>query len=124
MERACVFDVTLQSQLKPHMVSMVPRKSLYCTDFIAANQASRADNLLTGNKMEAVEQIRRDIRDFKEKKKLDKVQRMIILCYFPQYIRMTACLFYIHNCVHKLGVMCKINCESDFSQSYTYTHMQ
>jgi myo-inositol-1-phosphate synthase len=73
MERACVFDATLQSQLKPHMASMVPRKSLYCTDFIAANQASRADNLLTGNKMEAVEQIRRDIRDFKEKKKLDKI---------------------------------------------------
>ena len=86
MERACVFDATLQSQLKPHMASMVPRKSLYYTDFIAANQASRADNLLTGNKMEAVEQIRRDIRDFKEKRKLDKVQRMIILCFFPQYI--------------------------------------
>ena len=35
---------------------------------------------------------------------------------------MTACLFYIHTCVHKLGVMCNINCESDVFFTVTHTY--
>lgn len=38
MARAKVLDINLQKQLRPHMVSMKPRKGLYYPDFIAANQ--------------------------------------------------------------------------------------
>jgi myo-inositol-1-phosphate synthase len=50
-----------------------PRPSIYCPDFIAANQADRADNVLKGTKKQMVERIRADIRDFKAKNELDKV---------------------------------------------------
>ena len=45
---ACVLDFNLQEQLRPHMEKLKPRPSIYCPDFIAANQADRADNLLQG----------------------------------------------------------------------------
>lgn len=45
---ACVLESNLQEQLRPHMEKMKPRPSIYCPDFIAANQADRADNLLKG----------------------------------------------------------------------------
>jgi myo-inositol-1-phosphate synthase len=49
--------------------------SIYYPDFIAANQEERADNILPGSKasMAHVEQIRKDIRDFKSANGLDKV---------------------------------------------------
>lgn len=40
MERAKVLDINLQKQLKPHMIHMKPRKSIYYADFIASNQVS------------------------------------------------------------------------------------
>ncbi|XP_069699609.1 inositol-3-phosphate synthase 1-A [Periplaneta americana] len=73
MKRAKVLDVNLQQQLRTHMQHMKPRPSIYTPDFIAANQASRADNVISGTKWEQMEQIRKDIRDFKETNKLDKV---------------------------------------------------
>ena len=73
MERACVLDWGLQQQLRPHMEQLKPRASVYYPDFIAANQAARADNVIPGSKWEHVEQIRADIRDFKHKQNLDKV---------------------------------------------------
>ena len=36
-------------------------------------QSDRADNVLSGTKQEMMQQIRNDIKDFKEKKNLDKV---------------------------------------------------
>lgn len=65
MARARVLEPALQDQLRPHMEKMKPRPSIYCPDFIAANQSERADNLMSGSKSEQVEQIRKDIRDFK-----------------------------------------------------------
>lgn len=47
------------------MSKMKPRPSIYCPDFIAANQSERADNLISGSKREQVDQIRKDIRDFR-----------------------------------------------------------
>merc|ERR1719274_44345 len=56
------------------MEGLVPMKSIYYPDFIAANQESRADNCLPGeDKWKHLEQIRTDIRDFKAAHHLDKV---------------------------------------------------
>ena len=73
MEDAQVLDYNLQVQLKPYMEKMKPRPSIYVPDFIAANQRERADNVLTGTKWKMVQQLRADIRDFKDKNSLDKV---------------------------------------------------
>lgn len=73
MERAQVLDWPLQEQLRPHMSCLKPRPSIYIPEFIAANQESRADNVLTGTMAEQVEQIRADIRDFHQSSGVDKV---------------------------------------------------
>merc|ERR1711937_151349 len=73
MKRGAVLDIDLQKQLYEPLSKIVPRPSIYFPDFIAANQESRADNVLTGSKHEQMEQIRKDIRDFKASKGLDKV---------------------------------------------------
>lgn len=54
MERAQVLDWSLQEQLQPHMSCLKPRPSIYIPEFIAANQESRADNVLTGTMAEQV----------------------------------------------------------------------
>ena len=73
MKRSKVLDIDLQKQLYPHMKDIKPLPSLYFPDFIAANQGSRADNVLTGTKQEQMEQIQRDIRHFKASNSLDKI---------------------------------------------------
>uniref|UniRef100_A0A668AG32 inositol-3-phosphate synthase n=2 Tax=Myripristis murdjan TaxID=586833 RepID=A0A668AG32_9TELE len=73
MERAQVFDWSLQEKLRPHMSCLKPRPSIYIPEFIAANQQNRADNVLTGTMSEQVEQIRADIRDFRQSSGVDKV---------------------------------------------------
>jgi myo-inositol-1-phosphate synthase len=73
MHRAQVLEPDLQRQLEPYMESMQPLPSIYYPDFIAANQSDRADNVLSGTKQEHLEKIRKDIRDFKAKNKLDQV---------------------------------------------------
>lgn len=73
MKRAKVLDFDLQRQLVPLMENLKPLPSIYYPDFIAANQADRADNLLKGTKQENLEQVRQQIRDFKQSNGLDKV---------------------------------------------------
>ncbi len=73
MKRAQVLDFNLQQQLYPEMQNMRPLPSVYCPDFIAANQSERADNLIPGSKQDQIQQIRRDIQEFKSANKLDKV---------------------------------------------------
>jgi len=74
MGRAKVLDITLQQKLRPLMQHMKPLPSVYYPDFIAANQEERADHILPGeDKQEHLEQIRKDIRDFKSKNGLDSV---------------------------------------------------
>ncbi|KAL5224796.1 hypothetical protein ABZP36_011435 [Zizania latifolia] len=73
MARAKVLDIDLQKQLRHHMASMVPLPGIYNPDFIAANQGSRANNVVKGTKKEQVNQIIKDIREFKGKNKVDKV---------------------------------------------------
>ncbi|KAF5280261.1 hypothetical protein FQA39_LY18084 [Lamprigera yunnana] len=67
VERAQVLDPLLQQQLKEHLETLKPRPSIYDLDFIATNQADRANNVLKGSKKDVVEQICRDIADFKSK---------------------------------------------------------
>lgn len=64
MDRAAVLEPTLKMQVAKEMTAMVPLRSIYYPDFIAANQEDRADNILPGSKAcnEHVEQIRKDIR--------------------------------------------------------------
>uniref|UniRef100_W5MED7 inositol-3-phosphate synthase n=1 Tax=Lepisosteus oculatus TaxID=7918 RepID=W5MED7_LEPOC len=73
MERAQVLDWSLQEQLRPHMAKLKPRPSIYIPEFIAANQGERADNVLGGSMEEQMEQIRKDIRDFRQQSRVDKV---------------------------------------------------
>mmetsp|Transcript_32245 Transcript_32245/g.66732 ORF Transcript_32245/g.66732 Transcript_32245/m.66732 type:complete len:523 (-) Transcript_32245:49-1617(-) len=73
MKRSCVLEYDLQRQLYDEMKQLKPLPSVYFPDFIAANQSSRANNVLTGSKQEQMEQIQKDIRDFKASKGLDKV---------------------------------------------------
>eukprot|EP00698_Gefionella_okellyi_P006182 TRINITY_DN1559_c2_g1_i1.p2 TRINITY_DN1559_c2_g1~~TRINITY_DN1559_c2_g1_i1.p2 ORF type:complete len:521 (+),score=137.56 TRINITY_DN1559_c2_g1_i1:67-1629(+) len=73
MQRAEVLDWDLQRQLIPLMKEMTPLPSIYIPDFIASNQEDRADNVIKGTKWEMVEQLRNDIRHFREQNKLERV---------------------------------------------------
>jgi len=73
MERAQVLEWDLQRQLVPFMKEIKPLPSVYLPDFIAANQKDRADNLISGTKSEMLDQLRKDIKNFKESNGLDKV---------------------------------------------------
>lgn len=75
MRRAEVMDYDLQNKLYPHMQAMgKPLPSVYYPDFIAANQADRADNVIPGkDKAAHVEVLRGHIRDFKAANGLDNV---------------------------------------------------
>ncbi|TMS33229.1 hypothetical protein L596_000991 [Steinernema carpocapsae] len=74
MLRAKVFEPELIEKLRPHMEHIVPKPSIYYPDFIASNQEGRVNNVIEkASKAEHLDHIRRDIRDFKEKHKLDCV---------------------------------------------------
>jgi len=73
MKKSKVLDVDLQRQLYDDMNKIVPLPSVYFPSFIAANQRDRADHVLKGSKQEQMDQIRKDIRDFKANRKCDKV---------------------------------------------------
>jgi myo-inositol-1-phosphate synthase len=73
MKRSKVLEYDLQRQLYPHLETIKPLPSIYFPDFIAANQSDRADNVLTGTKQAQMEQIQKDIREFKAANALDKV---------------------------------------------------
>lgn len=73
MRRAQVLDYDLQEKLYPLMKDIIPYPSIYDPDFIASNQKDRADNIILGTKSEQLEVIRKNIKDFKEINKLEKV---------------------------------------------------
>lgn len=73
MRRAEVLDWNLQEQLYQHMSNLVPLPAIYKPDFIAANQESRANNVLEGSNQQLVDQVRAQIREFKAAHELDKV---------------------------------------------------
>jgi myo-inositol-1-phosphate synthase len=68
-----VLEVELQRILGPHLRALRPRAAAFDSDFVAANQRERADNILQGTRSEQVQRLRADIRDFKKSKALDQV---------------------------------------------------
>lgn len=69
--RARVYPPELLDQLRPALERVRPRPSVYYPDFIAANQAERADNLLPGQSKQAhLDRLRQDIREFREQHQL------------------------------------------------------
>ncbi|KII63896.1 Inositol-3-phosphate synthase 1 [Thelohanellus kitauei] len=73
MKRAKVIDLDLQRKLAPYMKDMHPKPSVFDPDYVSPSQIQRADNIIPGTLKQQVEQIRKDIRDFKSSKKVDKV---------------------------------------------------
>jgi len=73
MERAKVLDLDLQNKVRKDMEEMVPLPAVFDKDFVANNQESRADNVISGTKQEQLDQLRKDICDFKMKNAVDKV---------------------------------------------------
>lgn len=77
MLRAKVFEPELVEKLRSDMEPIVPKPSIYYADFIATNQKDRANNLIPGSKQQHLEQIRKDIRQFKEKHSLGRIILLI-----------------------------------------------
>lgn len=71
--RAHVYQPELCDKLKQYMEGMVPLPAIYDKDFIASNQESRVTNKIEGTKFDCYNKVRKDIREFKEKNKLDRV---------------------------------------------------
>lgn len=64
----------LIQKLEPYTKDIVPLPAVYYEDFIACNQKSRADHILKGNnKKDHLDEIRKNIRDFKNENQLEKV---------------------------------------------------
>lgn len=73
MVRAKVLDVPLQDQVYKKLSQLKPHPSIYDPDFIAANQADRADNTISGTRYQQYQQIVKDIQDFKKSSGVEKV---------------------------------------------------
>merc|ERR1719265_2831989 len=73
MQRAGVLDFDLQRKVRPMMEEMVPLPGIFDPNFVAANQAERADNVIKGSKAEQLAKIRQDLVDFKAAKDVDSV---------------------------------------------------
>ena len=72
-KRAKVLDVNLVSHIASKLEQIVPLPGVYDAGFIASNQRDRVNHTIPGTKQEQMEQIRKDLRDFKTKHGLDKV---------------------------------------------------
>jgi myo-inositol-1-phosphate synthase len=70
-KRAKVLEPDLLNQLKDELTAIKPLPATLNGDYIAANQADRADNIINGNNQEIISTLRQDIRNMKEK--VDKV---------------------------------------------------
>jgi len=70
-KRSHVLEPTLLEKLKPELEAIKPLEACLNPDFIASNQADRADNVRLGTNQELIDMIRKDIRDCKERN--DKV---------------------------------------------------
>lgn len=66
MDRAKVLEPALRQKLRPYMEEMTPLPGVFDQQFIARNQRSRADNIVSlSDKQSQLNQLRDDIRNFK-----------------------------------------------------------
>lgn len=72
-KRAKVLEPDLIRQLKDELSAMKPLPAIFNISYIASNQEDRADNVKEGTNRELIEQVREDIRKFKETNGLDKI---------------------------------------------------
>lgn len=72
-KRAKVLDVDLVRKVAPQLEKMVPLPGVFDSAFIASNQRDRVNHVIPGTKAQQMEQVRKDLRDFKAKHGLDKV---------------------------------------------------
>ena len=64
-QRSRVLEPTLLDQLREDMEAITPLPAALNPDYIAANQADRANNVMTGTNRELIDAIKSDIRDMK-----------------------------------------------------------
>jgi myo-inositol-1-phosphate synthase len=69
--RSQVLEPTLIEQLKEELENSKPMSAVFNPDYIASNQADRADNVFTGSNLECVNKLREDIKNFSQT--VDKV---------------------------------------------------
>ena len=72
-KRAKVLDHDLVQKVASKLEKIVPLPGVYDAAFIASNQKERVNHVIPGTKAQQMEQIRKDLREFKTKNGLDKV---------------------------------------------------
>ncbi|EAY06546.1 hypothetical protein TVAG_358360 [Trichomonas vaginalis G3] len=72
-KRALVMEPVMLNMLKDDLEKMKPLPAVFDLDFVAPNQKERANNVIPGTKWEQLETVRKQMRDFKEQNKLEKV---------------------------------------------------
>jgi myo-inositol-1-phosphate synthase len=72
-KRAKVLEPDLINKLKDDLIKMKPLSAAFNLKYVAANQDQRADNVKKGTNKEVIEQLRKDMRDFKANNGLDKI---------------------------------------------------
>jgi myo-inositol-1-phosphate synthase len=72
-KRARVMEPTMIEQLREDLTAMKPLPSAFDINFVAPNQQERANNVLKGTKAEVLQQLRKQMRDFKAANELDQV---------------------------------------------------
>ena len=93
----------------PYMKEQTPLPGIYDPDFIAANQDTRADNTIKGTRSEQVQQVRQQIRTFKEEQKLDKVHTTLLHLLIVRILALRiVCILSTLLCLHShaLGIHC------------------
>ncbi|KEG08427.1 myo-inositol-1-phosphate synthase [Trypanosoma grayi] len=116
MRRAQVLEITLQDAVYEHMKDMKPLPAAFDLSFVAENQKERADNvMLVPNKWEALQQLRHDIRAFKEGHGLEKV----IVLWTANTERFSEYVEGVHDTAENLLAAVKRN-ESEIAPSALY----
>jgi myo-inositol-1-phosphate synthase len=71
--RSKVLDYDLLQKVGKDLQEIVPLKGVYDPAFIASNQKDRANHTISGTKQDQLEQLRKDIREFRSKNCLESL---------------------------------------------------
>ncbi|KAH0794047.1 Inositol-3-phosphate synthase [Histomonas meleagridis] len=73
VKRAHVMEPGLIHQIEDELKAMKPLPAAFDLSFVAPNQKERANNTLKGTKQEVLDQLRKQMRDFKSQNNLEQV---------------------------------------------------